>query len=1320
MKKASAILLCLTALFSAGPALHAQAVSCSGTIMSWMLTNPAYGSKCNCSNGESSMPVCTSGGGGNNSLTFGNNNYGRVLLVGPDTGEPFVNFLWQNRFSDFNKDANLRWQLKAWRIMHGLSTEDVTFGERLIEMFCRWMSCAAADTISGLDGASVSNETAAFERLMLLMSKEARPDSVKNSPDAFTDASVCVGGKILPVTSVPPSYSMFYRSSSGQAESNAQKLQRFPDGRVVFTDADNVLWAFRPNALAITDKGDYHYRSPVGSPYRLVFGEVFGHDRGYRVETPDGDAIEFSSAPTADQWRPSRYNAADGSWLTYDYGPNGLARITDMHGRYFAFDRNAQGLPLAVSDQNGKKTAFVYDAQGRVIAVTSPDGFKKTFDYNTAGLLSSVKDGSLASERYTYDSSGRVLSSEGEGGVNRLEHYYNDAASKTVITDGLGNKTGYSYVTEYGRKLTTAVTDALGNTVYLGYDADYNVAVTTDTLGHVTRYVRNSNGDPLAITDALGNTSTIQYQVKANYWDASVEKTDYYSRPIKITDALGRATKLDYDSYGNLAVAEDALGNKTRMDYDNAGHMLVMRDAAGATYKYEYNMGLAKSIDPLGRVTSYKRDADQRVTQFVDPLGRSTTFMYDLNGNVTEVRNPADFVTKFKYGNGACPSCGGSQLSALTDPKGNTWNFSYDQYGRLTNTTNPLGQAKVYNYDKMSRVAEVKDPAGNITSYTYDALNRLTKKEIQTPAGIYAATSYAYDAVGNLLSATNSDSTVEYAYDALNRPIETKQTFAGKTYPISYTYDVVGNRTSMGTPWGKYSYTYDALNRVSAIVNPQGIQINFKYDAVGRRIQKTIFASTLNSLPVAETSYSYDTAGQLLNITNKAGGKVVSFDNYTYDELGNRVRIEDQNGVKVYGYDKSNRLITVKPLPFNMAEAEAFVYDKNGNRRFDREAKDYKYDAANRVIENTIYNYAHDLLGNLTNRMEKVSSATITYAYNPEHQLSDVLTPARIKVGYKYDPLGRRTERTVNSVPVYYVYDGQDIIAELDNSGAPINTYTNGPGIDEPLVMSKSESSAYFYHSDALGSINVLTDEKNVVIETYNYKSYGQPTIKNANGQLLDQSTIGNTRLFTAREYERETGLYNNRHRWLDPKRGAFTQEDPIGFGGGETDLYVYSTDNPVLFIDSLGLEFITTKEGVRIADEAATWVYTPYVSPGNKKGVGADCSGATNQIYINAGFKYVNTGSKGISTVPELKPVPGNIPQIGDIGWWKGHVAIYDPRLQAEDLNIWTAFHKGKDYGKGNTSWWGDAKWYRYYQPDKQEISVVQSIINKLRELMK
>jgi len=488
---------------------------------------------------------------------------------------------------------------------------------------------------------------------------------------------------------------------------------------------------------------------------------------------------------------------------------------------------------------------------------------------------------------------------------------------------------------------------------------------------------------------------------------------------------------------------------------------------------------------------------------------------------------------------------------------------------RLAGAANPLGQKKAYGYDKLSRVTEVKDPAGNITAYAYDALNRLTRREVRPTSGEGAVTDYSYDAVGNLLKIASGDSAVAYTYDALDRPVETKQTFAGKTYAIAYAYDAVGNRTAMKTPWGDFSYTYDALNRLTGLVNPQGITVAFKYDAAGRRVKKTIFKTAPSLL--AETDYAYDAAGQLLSIVNKAGGRVAAFNNYEYDLAGNRVRIEDKSGLTKYGYDKSNRLITVEPVPHYIPGEEAFIYDKNGNRRFDKGAKDYKYDAANRLQHNSAYTYTHDQNGNLTARTHKASTTTVTYAYNLEQQLAEVAAPEH-KVQYKYDPLGRRIERTVDGSHTLYVYDNEDIIAMLDGNGGLLQTFTHGPGIDEPLIMTKSDGANYYYHADGLGSITALTDDNAQTVETYTYKAYGQPTIKSAKGAELASSAIGNPYLFTARELDIESGLYYYRARYYDWLRGAFTQEDPIAFSGQNTNLYGYVGLNPMSFADPYGL----------------------------------------------------------------------------------------------------------------------------------------------------
>ncbi len=59
---------------------------------------------------------------------------------------------------------------------------------------------------------------------------------------------------------------------------------------------------------------------------------------------------------------------------------------------------------------------------------------------------------------------------------------------------------------------------------------------------------------------------------------------------------------------------------------------------------------------------------------------------------------------------------------------------------------------------------------------------------------------------------------------------------------------------------------------------------------------------------------------------------------------------------------------------------------------------------------------------------------------------------------------------------------------------------------------------------------------------------------------------------FTGREWDPEIGLYYYRARYYDPKAGRFLSEDPIGFAGGDVNLYSYVWNNPTLFADPFGL----------------------------------------------------------------------------------------------------------------------------------------------------
>jgi len=60
--------------------------------------------------------------------------------------------------------------------------------------------------------------------------------------------------------------------------------------------------------------------------------------------------------------------------------------------------------------------------------------------------------------------------------------------------------------------------------------------------------------------------------------------------------------------------------------------------------------------------------------------------------------------------------------------------------------------------------------------------------------------------------------------------------------------------------------------------------------------------------------------------------------------------------------------------------------------------------------------------------------------------------------------------------------------------------------------------------------------------------------------------------MFTGREYFPELGLYDYRNRFYHPALGRFLQGDPMGFGGGDANLFRYCGGDPVNHSDSTGM----------------------------------------------------------------------------------------------------------------------------------------------------
>ena len=111
----------------------------------------------------------------------------------------------------------------------------------------------------------------------------------------------------------------------------------------------------------------------------------------------------------------------------------------------------------------------------------------------------------------------------------------------------------------------------------------------------------------------------------------------------------------------------------------------------------------------------------------------------------------------------------------------------------------------------------------------------------------------------------------------------------------------------------------------------------------------------------------------------------------------------------------------------------------------------------------------------------------------------------------------------------------------------------------------------YYYHFDGLGSVVALSDVNSVLVERYTYDVFGRPTIRDANGVVIEESAFANPYLFTARACDAESGLYYYRARYYDYATGRFLQPDPIGYADG-LSLYGYVGNNPCGYADPWGL----------------------------------------------------------------------------------------------------------------------------------------------------
>jgi RHS repeat-associated protein len=348
----------------------------------------------------------------------------------------------------------------------------------------------------------------------------------------------------------------------------------------------------------------------------------------------------------------------------------------------------------------------------------------------------------------------------------------------------------------------------------------------------------------------------------------------------------------------------------------------------------------------------------------------------------------------------------------------------------------------------------------------------------------------------------------------------------------------------------------------------------YSYDPGNRILQRDYRNGTT-------AAYTYNSNDWITTVQHNSGINPIAGFAYAYDNEGNKKceqNLQDTSHSEAYQYDNIYRLMNFQvgsspacstiPLPTTQTEYTLDPLGNWPNKVTNGITESRTHNAVNEITTITIdggppCSLSYDNNGNLT------TDCTYNYRYDEENRLTTVIRISdSAAVGqYQYDGLSRRVQKvaslTGTPTTTRYFYDDARIVEEQDASGTTQATYVYGNAIDEVLAMDRT-GQTYYYHQNALGSTEAITDSTASVVERDAYDAYGSPTAL--------PSAIGNPYLFTGRQLDAETGIYFYRARYYDPGKGRFLQRDPLEYVSS-MNLYEYARSNPINRSDAFGLQ---------------------------------------------------------------------------------------------------------------------------------------------------
>jgi RHS repeat-associated protein len=582
----------------------------------------------------------------------------------------------------------------------------------------------------------------------------------------------------------------------------------------------------------------------------------------------------------------------------------------------------------------------------------------------------------------------------------------------------------------------------------------------------------------------------------------------------------------------------------------------------------------------------------------IDPLGDFTQYGFNQDNDNYEVIDPrGDLTYEVLYAT--------EQVHALHDADNNITTYTLDKLDRVTNTTTPLGTSTVA-YDAASRVTSSTDADGRKILYSYDNADRLTGEVWLNTSGVTVnVVTYTYDNNGNLLTAADTNGTVTYSYDALDRVTSYTNVFG---QVLTYSYDANDNLTqrtdSLG---GTITYQYDVAGRLNEMqysgtaTTATTVYVDFGYN--NRNDQTSIHSYGSGGVGVFST-YTFDAGDRLTSIVNSnSSGATLSYYTYTYDTADrvinqtywSQIGTFTYSGTDTYTYDKASELLTDGTATLS--------YDSNGNRQL----WGYQTGSDNRMTNDGTWTYTYDAVGNLIEKT-RTTGQTWTYTYDNANELTGITEtsggPVLLRVTYTYDVTGHLVQEQVlvygySTTTTRYAYDGDTLWAQLDGSNNLEDRYLYEPYTGQILVSiapSGGGGDVLAYFTDAEGSVRDLASLSGAVEGHFDYSGYGVVTLTAGSAS----SDLG----YDGYRTDVSVGLDFTENRVYNPSTGTWLTQDPIGFAGGQANLSEYVGDNPTNEIDPSGLGGVVGGGGFQgqIGQTGDTaWAKLPKIPAGFK-----------------------------------------------------------------------------------------------------------------------